>query len=138
MIYSTTEEFLGSAPEHLLIELAGNLETNEPDTTAIERALNDASAEIDGYIGSRYPLPLSTVPDSLRRICNDIALYRLMNLRAMGDIEDARGRYKDAISFLKDIIRGEASLGLPEVSEPARSASPRFRPGSNIMKGLNY
>lgn len=133
-LYATAEELTAAAPEHLVAHLTG---TESPDETAITRALDDASSEIDGYIGSRYTLPLPTVPDVLRRICVDIALYRLMNLRALGDLEDARKRYEDAIRFLKDVIRGEVSLDFPEnVSAPTEGTA--FTPGSSIMRNLDY
>lgn len=135
MLYASVAEFSASVPEHLLTQLTGGDES--PDTVALGRALEDASAEMDGYLGSRYPLPLPTVPESLRRICIDIALYRLMNLRALGDIEDSRQRYDDAIRYLKDLVRGAVTLGLPENS-PAPASGIAFVAGSSIMKGLDY
>lgn len=134
-MYATAQELIDAAPEHLVANLTG---TETPDTVAIERALEDATAEIDGYVGSRYTLPLPSVPSVLRRICIDIAMYRLMNLRALGDLEDARQRYEDAIRFLKDLIRGEVSLGIPEGSTAPNVSGIAFVQGSNIMDGLGY
>lgn len=134
-MYATAEELIAAAPANLVADLTG---TDTPDTTAIERALDDASAEMDGYVGSRYALPLPVVPSSLRRVCIDIALYRLMNLRALGDLEDARERYTDAIRFLKDLVKGDVTLGLPEDSPAPDASGIAFVAGSNIMKGLDY
>ena len=94
---------------------------------------------MDGYIGSRYTLPLPQVPPVLEGYCIDIALYELMKLRPMGDIEDARKRYEDALRFLRELNRGEVSLGLPEASAGDISTSGiAFRPGSSIMSNLDY
>ena len=60
MMYATVEDFLASVPNHLVIELAGNMETQEIDESEIEAYLVDASSTIDGYVGSRYDLPLRT------------------------------------------------------------------------------
>lgn len=136
MLYATPEEFIASVPEHLLLQLTGS--DDEPDAAAIQNALLSASATMDGYIGSRYTLPLSTVPETLKVYCVDIALYYMMRLRALGDIEDTRQRYTDAIAFLKDLVRGLVSLGLPEDSAAPPSAGPSFNKGSSIMKGLDY
>lgn len=135
-MYATSEELIGSTQPYLVSQLTG---TEEPDTVAIDRALDDASAEIDGYVGSRYSLPLPTVPEILRRICIDIALYRLMNFRSVGDVEDSRKRYEDAVRFLKDLIRGDVSLGMPEaVDSSAEVTGIAFVPGSSIMQNLDY
>lgn len=136
MSYATPTELIESTQDYLVAQLTG---TDEPDIPALQRALDDASAEIDGYIASRYALPLPTVPNALRRICIDIAIYRLMNLRGMGDVEDSRQRYMDAKYYLKDVIKGEATLGLPETDASAGSASGiAFTQGSSVMKGLDY
>ncbi len=138
MMYATVEDFLASVPNHLVIELAGNMETQEINENEIETYLVDASSTIDGYVGSRYDLPLPTAPAALKGRCIDIALYNMQRLRATGDIEDSRERYLDAISFLKDLIKGIVSLGLPQENTPPPNPGPRFRPGSSIMKGLSY
>ncbi|MCX8018333.1 MAG: DUF1320 domain-containing protein, partial [Rhodocyclaceae bacterium] len=52
-------------------------------------------------------------PPLLARIACDIAVYRLLTLRRMGDIEDARVRYEDARRLLEAIAKGLVSLGLP-------------------------
>ncbi|MCR6494794.1 DUF1320 family protein [Thermomonas sp. S9] len=51
--------------------------------------LDDAQAEIDGYIASRYKLPLPTVPAALARIACDVARYRLWEDVASDDVRRA-------------------------------------------------
>lgn len=135
-MYATPEQLIASTQEYLVAQLTG---TDTPDETIITRALVDASAKMDGYIGSRYTLPLPQVPAILAGYCIDIALYEMMKLRPLGDIEDARKRYEDAIRFLKELNRGEVSLGLPEANAGDVSTSGiAFRPGSSIMSNLDY
>lgn len=93
------------------------------DADAVAQALTDASAEIDTYIGARYPLPLDETPSILRGKACDIALYRLASARS-AQSEEQRTRYEDAIDLLKAIAKGSATLPItvPEGEEPS---SPR-------------
>ena len=86
-------------------------------TSVIDRAIADADAEIDGYVGSRYtlPLPLPTPPVLVPIAC-DIARYRLYD-DAVPEV--VRQRYEDAIARLRDIAAGRLSLGV----DPAPAAS---------------
>jgi phage gp36-like protein len=85
-------------------------------------ALNDASAEIDGYLEGRFALPLTDSPAILTRLACDIAMYRLQSLRPLHDLADARTRYEDAVGFLRRIASGEVNLGLaPDDVEPESS-----------------
>ena len=90
------------------------------DTGAIERALADASAEIDTYLAAKYQLPLSETPSVLTRLAADIAVYRLA-VSADRRIEEHRVRYDDAVKLLVRIAKGEASLGLASPAAPSRS-----------------
>ncbi len=86
----------------------------DPDG-AVDQALVDASAEIDGYLSTRYTLPLGTQPKTLRRPCIDIAVYVLANshTRLTNTIET---RYEQAIALLTKISKGYAGLGKDEPS----------------------
>ncbi|BBD77236.1 gp436 family protein [Hydrogenophilus thermoluteolus] len=113
MGYATAAELATRYGADRLIDLTDRDGDGIGDDPMIAQALADADAEIDGYLASRYRLPLPTVPALLTRIACDIAIYRLLSLRRMGDIEDARRRYEDARRLLEAIAKGHASLGLP-------------------------
>lgn len=94
-----------------------------PDASAaVDRALAQASAEIDGWISARYKLPLGTQPKVLERPCVDIAAYILANSHASltVTIED---RYKFAVDFAKAIGAGRAGLGEAEPSAAVDGAT---------------
>jgi phage gp36-like protein len=69
--------------------------------------LTDATSMIDGYLASRYTLPLSPVPEALVANACAIARYKLL-----GDAvtEHARDEYRDAVSWLRDIAAGRVAL----------------------------
>lgn len=78
----------------------------------LEQFLADASAEIDGYLAARYPLPLATTPALLVVFACDIARYRLMSTRADDRVESA---YKAAVSYLRDVAVGKIALFAADV-----------------------
>lgn len=108
-------------------DLSGAGEYNA-DTVA--RALEDASALIDGYLASRYSLPVAAVPALLVTLCCDLARYALY-VDAVPDV--VKDRRDQAVASLRDIAAGRVRLdvgagsavdaapsGLAEVVQPGR------------------
>jgi|SRR5690554_3473995 len=89
------------------------------DTDVVDVALADASDEIDAYLSSRYTVPMSPAPDLLKRLCADIARYRLYDERPLEEVEK---RYEQAVKTLRDIANGRASLKDPNAPSAAGSA----------------
>jgi len=77
------------------------------DTVVLGRALADADSEIDGYLATRYTLPLASTPPVLNRLACDMARYRLYD---DGVPETVRVRYQDAVGLLKRMASGEVQL----------------------------
>lgn len=73
------------------------------NTTRLDLALEDASAEINGYLASRYSTPITNVPGCLKLYCCDIARYRLSENNSPQTYKD---KYDSAIARLKDIEKG--------------------------------
>ncbi len=86
------------------------------DATAVQKALDQATNEIDAWVGERYGLPLPQVPDIVVDKCCDIAFYKL-SFTAGKLTEEKRKRYEDAIALLKAISARKASLGIAEKEE---------------------
>lgn len=86
----------------------------DPDG-AVDQALDEASAEIDGYLSVRYPLPLTGELKVLRRPCIDIAVYVLANSHARLT-DTMENRYQQATSMLTKISKGVIGLGEDEPS----------------------
>jgi phage gp36-like protein len=77
------------------------------DAAVLGRALADADAEINGYLATRYTLPLASTPPLINRLACEIARYRLYD---DGVPETVRVRYQDAVSLLKRMASGEVQL----------------------------
>jgi phage gp36-like protein len=123
MIYATSDDMIARYPNRDLVQLTNEDPTQTTiNTTPIDQAIGDASSEIDGYLESRFALPLTDPPAVLNRLTCDIAMYRLQSLRPLHDLADARKRYDDALNLLLRVARGEVTLGLSADNlEPPRS-----------------
>ena len=82
------------------------------DEAAIKQTLEDATDHINASLAARYPLPLTSVPPLLTRLCIDIALYWLGDDRG-GASEERRTRFEDAEKILEQLASGERQLALP-------------------------
>jgi phage gp36-like protein len=118
--YASPQDMINRYPNRDLVQLTNEDPTaTTVNTTWLQQALDDSSAEIDGYIEARFALPLGDPPAVLNRLCTDIAMYRLQALRPLNDLADARRRYDDATALLAKVAAGELTLGLaPDGKEP--------------------
>jgi len=71
------------------------------------QAENDSASLIDGYLSTRYTLPLVSVPAMVTSWAGDITRFRLWDDHAP---EEVRRRYEDAISQLKQLADGRINL----------------------------
>lgn len=88
------------------------------DSAVAQRAIDDASSEMDSYLARRYRLPLPAEPSVLLVVCADIARFILYK---DAPLEEVRKRAEDARAWLKDVARGFANLDLSPVDAPAAS-----------------
>jgi len=109
MPYATPKDVLDRHPLQRIAEVTDQ-DAEKVQKRRVGVAVEDASSEIDSYIGKVYPLPLASPPPVLKRICVDIAVYRMMSLLDKESVEDARRRYEDAIKWLQDIAAGLVEL----------------------------
>lgn len=124
MIYAQPSDMIARYPNRDLVQLTNEDPTQTSiDEGALAQALADASAEIDGYLESRFALPLNDPPAVLARLACDIAIYRLQALRPLHDLAEARKRYDDAVGLLTRVADGTITLGLStDNEEPGEAA----------------
>ncbi|WP_237673583.1 gp436 family protein [Vreelandella profundi] len=106
------------------------------DTAVVERACEDASGEIDGYVSAAgYPVPLSPVPRILIANACDIARYRLYDEHASDQVQK---RYDDAVKFLKSVSRGEVRLGISTGAASSSVGSVQMSSGRRAFNGGGF
>lgn len=130
MAYSTIDEISNQVDEARLVQLTDDEGTGTVAEDRITQAVADADNEIDGYLGLRMELPLASVPDSLRRVSTDIAVYNLYSRRD-GIPEHRAERYRNAVRFLEGVAAGKISLG------PADPDGNPLAPGRPEASGEN-
>jgi len=84
---------------------------------SLNQALADADSDIDGYVATRYSVPLTPVPAVITRLACDLARYYLYDDQATETIQKRRD---SAQAVLRDISAGKVSLG-----DPAAPAAPQ-------------
>ena len=129
MSYATVTDLVVRFGEQELVQLTNWTGAGVIDVAIAQQALDDAEAEINGYLAVRHTLPLASVPPLLARIACDIARYRLWDDRAS---EEVRMRYEDARRVLEAIAAGRVTLGVTPPESPA-GPSPSVRPGRSVF-----
>lgn len=107
MTYATLDDMTERAGLAELRQIADRDRDGTPDPDVVAAALQDADDVIDGYLGTRYGLPLASVPPQLRPWAVSIARYVL---HRNGAPDHVAQDYKDAIAALKDVSRGLIAL----------------------------
>ncbi|ECZ4557052.1 DUF1320 domain-containing protein [Salmonella enterica] len=96
-----------------------------PNEKKLTQALNDAGALADSYLSAKYALPLAVVPQVLVQHCCAIAFYYLCDQQAT---DQARDRYREALTWLREVKSGSIPVGVDEAgSAPASDDLPQMQ-----------
>ena len=106
-VYATQQDMVDRYGEAELRDFSDRTGLGQIDATVVAQALASAEAQIDGYVGTRYDLPLPEVPPLLVDLACKIARFRLQKDGAIGR---AREDYEDARATLKDLSTGKVDL----------------------------
>lgn len=111
MPYCAKQDLIDRFSEQELIQLTDDANLGVINDAALNKAISDADAEINGYL-TTYSLPLVTVPANLVLIACNLTRYHLY-----GDTvtELVQTRYDAAIKYLTQVAKGVITLG-PDVT----------------------
>ncbi|EAB3326333.1 DUF1320 family protein [Salmonella enterica subsp. enterica serovar Bovismorbificans] len=99
--------------------------SDTPNEKRLTQALNDAGALADSYLSAKYALPLAVVPQVLVQHCCAIAFYYLCDQQAT---DQARDRYREALTWLREVKSGSIPVGVDEAgSAPASDDLPQMQ-----------
>lgn len=114
-------------PAHITTARLAELTQDTVTSTTVDAAVVTAlilaaSAEVDGYLGRRYALPLASTPELVKQLAIRVTLYRLHGRRPGSMTEALESDYKDARRMLEEIASGTLTLGVhPEAAVSERT-----------------
>jgi len=118
MPYCTKQDLIDRFGEQEIIDITDHDNLGVVDEDVLAQAIKDACAEMDGYLSTRYKLPLVEQPQVLKPLACNITRYLLHDEQAT---ELVVKRYDAAIKSLVNISKGIISLGLTDSGSTAQS-----------------
>lgn len=111
--YAASQDLIDRFGEQELVQLTdrANVPPEQIDDTVVERALADATATVDSYVGKVYALPIGSAPPVLIKVCCDIARYYLHGEAADKDSIVTRNQAA-ALAWLRDVAKGLVQLDI--------------------------
>jgi phage gp36-like protein len=103
--------------------------TGDVNDSVLTRALDDASSWIDGYLSSRYPVPVThaVAVDLLRYHCCSAARHMLMTV---APDDAAVAAWKEARDYLMAVAKGQINLLPPSAPDAGPGDTVEFNPGT--------
>ncbi len=118
-MYLTVNELETALSKQTLIELTNDdYQATEINHGVVRVAVDYAEQLIDGYLRSRYRLPLKTPHTLLKQLAIDLARHWLYQRRPEGrELPEAvTSAYKNAVKSLEAIQSGKLHLGVAGLS----------------------
>lgn len=122
MAYSVQADLEKLLNPSVLVQLTDDDGDGLADTATITEAIAEADAEIDGYLGARYTIPVSPVPPLLRQLSVAVSAWRLYSRRSLSN-DRRRQDYDDAVAKLKALATGTMVLPATTSGEVATDGS---------------
>jgi phage gp36-like protein len=121
MAYCTEDNLRRRLPRGAIDALAA-AEGAVTQAQIIADCIDDASAEIDGWIGQRYDVPIADadVTRTIRWLAVTIAGYMILNKSqaTSEELENWKSMYIRAVAFLEAVAKGDTSIaGIDEGGE---------------------
>ncbi|OWS76299.1 hypothetical protein CBW22_07510 [Pantoea sp. VS1] len=133
MTYASRDDMVKAFGVDECTALSDRAFTGVIDDEVLTGGLVRASARIDTYLASRYPVPWTDTPGVLVGICCDIARYELTGAGTQ-NTDEIRDRFRDAIRFLESVAAGRVTLGrLSDGSVAESSNRARFTSGGRLF-----
>lgn len=117
-MYISAQDLTEVMSESTLIALSNDTSrATEADQAVLTKACAYATEIVDGYLRSRYVLPLSQVPTLVRNICLQLARFWLYSRRPEGKgfPDNVKETHIQALKDLERIQNGKLHLGLTEL-----------------------
>ncbi len=113
MIYCTLDDILAKIPRQNLLQLTDDEGVGDINQDRVNAAITEAQTVIDGFLTSRYEMPLTSVPALINHLAVDLAIYSIYSRRMETDMPPAmQDRHDSAMKLLLQIQKGVVQLGI--------------------------
>lgn len=125
MTYVVAADLIARYGEPDYVQLTDRDRDGQPDELVVEGACVAATAEIDGYLARRYPVPLAMIPERIKLAATVIAWFHL-HVQGLGSDAPERLAYLDQVKWLQAVAAGTADVPGLAVTVAAPSAGAVF------------
>ncbi len=122
MSYATLADLIERAGDAEILQVADRDGDDVADTPVIEAALSHADNIVNGYLATRFTIPLTAAPPIVVTWAVAIARY---HLHRDGAPDYVVRDYNNAVAALKDAARGIVAVPGADGATPAAGASGR-------------
>ncbi len=108
-MYCSIQDIKDDLTEKVVAQLSNDENPNEVNEEIVSKYISESTQLIDGFLRSRYNLPLDKEHAILKKACIDIVKYELYKRRGKV-FESIQNLYVDSISTLEKIQKGMITL----------------------------
>lgn len=141
MAYCTLSDIEKCLDPNVLVYVTDDAGSGVVDEDKVTEAIAKAGAEVESYCRASYTVPFDPVPDLIRSLTCDIAVYNLFARRGFrentADVA-VQERHKNAAALLRDIARGLASVATGTPEEPETYTAPVLRTREKIFDEMLF
>ena len=130
--YATLSDLIERAGEDEILQIADRDRDGVADPEVIDKAIATAGSEIEGYISTRYRLPLPSVPELIRTWAVSIARY---HLHLNGAPDHVVRDWKAAMDALGAVSAGKINLPFDDASQRPSDGAGRV---TLVRPSFNY
>ena len=108
-MYCSIQDIKDDLTEKVVAQLSNDENPNLVNEEIVNKYISESSQLIEGFLRSRYELPLSNEHAILKKVCIDIVKYELYKRRGKV-FDNIQNLYKDGIATLEKIQKGMITL----------------------------
>jgi len=108
-MYCSIQNIKEDMTEKVVAQLSNDENPNLVNEEIVSKYISESSQLIEGFLRSRYELPLSNEHAILKKVCIDIVKYELYKRRGKV-FDNIQNLYKDGIATLEKIQKGMITL----------------------------
>lgn len=109
MTYCTLDDIRDMMDEDEIIRYTDDYDQGIVNTSVTDKAIAGAGALIDSHLATRLSVPVSPVPDIIKDLAVDIAIYKICSRRSQAP-EEIRTKYDDAVKYLEKAAAGKIAI----------------------------